>query len=147
MDKPMQALAQLIWGLTFGVFFFKCVSKFMNAHIFLTQKGYKRRDIFFFVNIPLHTPANQKSADVWRCLDQMGKLPSLSPRRWWPQHSCPSPESAVVLSTTRGQQFDPSITGWWGSVSICSRSLVKGAESPHWVSSVCGGKGPAVWMF
>lgn len=38
MDKPMQALAQLIWGLTFGVVFYKCVSKFMNAHIFLSQR-------------------------------------------------------------------------------------------------------------
>lgn len=38
MDKPMQVLAQLIWGLTFGVFFYKCVSKFMNANIFCPKR-------------------------------------------------------------------------------------------------------------
>lgn len=49
MDKPVQALAQLIWGLTFGVFFYKCVSKLKNAHIFLFQRDTavkKMRHIF-----------------------------------------------------------------------------------------------------
>lgn len=45
----MDNLAQLIWGLIFGVFFSKCVSKFMNAHIFLSQRDTvvkKMRSIF-----------------------------------------------------------------------------------------------------